>query len=787
MRPAIRFAAQTQLAGVLALAVAAASVGAGGCIARGVLLSARDGGGDEVGGPSAEAGGDARAPAGDDGDRPGDTGVDDTGDAGDAGADTIPGVFAPRPFNLSIGLDPLVDAFPTPAGIIVVRRAHIELVSRDGERLGLVTSPREITAAAFSGGRLTVADRGVVTFYAADLTVLGTARLQEACRSGAMLPSGTFVCPPTDEFQTFFWSYALGHAEGWKQSPGPFLSHVTERLVAVPGRDLLVGKSGYGFALYGASGDGVVTPWAGPIGASPGAIAFDGDPARRAVLEIGSSVFVFEIAPAGCGPETPDNCLRLDGDFIDVSTGDFLLALADGRAGAVQVLRGNSLGADVTCRQGCAFQTIDVATRAVTRSKVFRLMVGDGINSGAVVSARHDDVTDGMVLAYRSVDGERVDLLDYSSRAQPPGPLGPDASAGPAPLPPPPDSPVSGCTPSITLMDTPTRVVGAFPVAAGAVIARADGAMLVDRQGAMRALVPRPFSSDVQLAAMDEGGRLVLAGENGMFLYDADLRPLRAIPVQGGCYSMTVVRGGRALCATYLEIEGVTRLSSWALDSGTLLASVDGDLAFSPGVGLRAIPGEDAAVDAGFYYSLYLVAGDGTPSFVNRSVLGGTAGADFALHQGRADASGLPPTRLVTSSGTMLRVFGDGCLTIPGPFQSGCFLKDGEVGTLWGSQVFAALADDGRRSGDLYVLTADFPARPDAAAGDKVFRVQRIDVAGHRVISSRTTNLPFYTVKSAAVDTQCGMLLVAYAVGGPDTVPDPLISFRVDLLDYGKP
>src|SRR6185295_3559613 len=92
-------------------------------------------------------------------------------------------------------------------GIFVVWRGHVELVARDGARRALVTSPREITAAAFDGARLAVADRAAMTFYRPDLTVAATVPLVDRCEALAATAAG-FVCEPEETVQRRFSTYS---------------------------------------------------------------------------------------------------------------------------------------------------------------------------------------------------------------------------------------------------------------------------------------------------------------------------------------------------------------------------------------------------------------------------------------------------------------------------------------------------------------------------------------------------------------------------------------------------
>jgi hypothetical protein len=674
----------------------------------------------------------------------------ETGEAGDAAGNSTGGL-APRPLNVSIGYDLLVDAFPAPTGIIVIRRGHIELVSRDGAQLALITTPRDLTAATFDGTRLAAVDRAMVTFYDAGLTPLGAAPLEESCASAATI-GGAVICPPTDSQQPLFWSYGNVAAVAPIRSTLPVGYRADGPVVAVPGRNQLLALS-YQTELYGVN-DGALSALSQSPTGTTGPVAFDRDPADRMVLPTGAVSKIATFTP--------------DGDLVPHAPGEVFIAMAGDGNGHIQLLR-EAQDSVQPCRSGCSFQSIDVDTRTVMRSKDVRLLVS------GVVSARHDDAIDGMVLAYHAGDGERVDLLDFSSRAQPPGPLGPDATAGPAAVPLPEDSPLSGCVPAGPLMQTPTPILAAFPVTGGAIVVRSDGPLLLDRTGATRAEAPR--GTPVQAAAYDTG-RLVVADEGGLAVYDDGLQLLREVAVPGGCEAVTIASQGRALCQTHTEpTNSFMTMSTWSIETGTMLASVDLDPSLPALSSLRRVPNNDAAIGVGSVLSLYLLDAGGNPRFVNTSLLDEYFDGIFAFY-----GDGLPgstPVHVVLPSGSMLNVFGSGCLTIPGPSATGCFLKDGELGTVRGSQSVLALADDG--GGQLYALTASGDAAFPIAC-DGGCRVQHIDAASRRVVSSRTYAMPFYYAVSAAFDSECGMLLLTYTVGYSS-----LAVYHVDLLDVGSP
>jgi hypothetical protein len=683
---------------------------------------------------------------------------------------------------ISAGLDPLIDAFPAPNGIIVVRQGHIQLVSRDGAPLGLLTAAREITAASFDGTELVVADRAMLTAYDTSLTPLGQALIAEPCRDIDAVSSGV-VCAPNPGDAPAFWSY--GPQPGWARTAST-VEHAPiwplGRLVRVPGRDqvlILDGSSTQDWLmLCDVSASGIVTE----IASQPALtevyrrfVAFDGTQPSRLLADNGA---FFRIGPADCATSDPQHCLVLEGSLPPRSTPETLIAAAGDGAGNIQVLRAAAANGPF-CGDGCAFDSIDAATGEIRRATTFRLSVSE------TVSAHYDAVIDGMVFAYRSTDADRVVLLNFFA-GSPHTDAGPDPSSGPAPVPPPPDSPRSGCVPNTRLIDSSAQVLTAAPVPGGAIIALDGGPVKMDRNANVLASAPRAMPA---LSAVFDAGTLAIGDGQGLAFYDQDLQLLREIPVDGGCTTVALLVGGRAVCETPNNTTGFTIMTTFAVDSGDLLATnLLSPFVPKHGTRLRRVPGVDALVSdtwAASTYSLYDVAANGSVSFVNTSLTQSyvpTLPFGFS-GSGRSDPL---PVHLVAQSGSLLEIFDPDCLTTGGPFHSGCFTPDGEVGSQWGDQQLVAIEDDGQ--GGLFTIMADFAGNffsPSARCGSECLLVQHIDLGSRRVISSRMNSLG--GVLMIAADAECGMLLVVHSIEGGDPVNPSTTHYRVDLVDYGAP
>lgn len=95
---------------------------------------------------------------------------------------------------LSSGSQTLVDLFVSDAGVLLIFSDEVRLVSRDGKTIQSVKAPREVTAAAFDGKLLVVADKAKFTTYDPSLMQLTSANLAVTCSSGVLMDNSRFVC-----------------------------------------------------------------------------------------------------------------------------------------------------------------------------------------------------------------------------------------------------------------------------------------------------------------------------------------------------------------------------------------------------------------------------------------------------------------------------------------------------------------------------------------------------------------------------------------------------------------
>lgn len=298
------------------------------------------------------------------------------------------------------------------------------------------------------------------------------------------------------------------------------------------------------------------------------------------------------------------------------------------------------------------------------------------------------------------------------------------------------------------------RFVDAFFHADGLVIVHAGGALVLSREGEML----RSYESErvVESAAFD-GERLVLADQAELSVLDQNLAVSISAALVEGCASSVLVGGGRFICGPANDWDRV--FYTYDVSDGSLLGTSD-PYTYN-GVPMRQVPGLDEFISVTHDLSpsdfhLYGLTKDSRAIYINESPYHG----DFAVQLQYA-FWGDPATHVVTSGGLLLRIHDAGCE--PGSvFESGCFVKDGELGTLpldlWGyvdvregdaNTVYALAAD----SADTYYF--------DPICGQPSCTIQRIDVTRRTVVDSVTFVSPRTYVFLRPDTYAAGLALIA--------------------------
>ncbi|MDO9018308.1 MAG: hypothetical protein Q8S73_12180 [Deltaproteobacteria bacterium] len=315
----------------------------------------------------------------------------------------------------------LVDAFAVPAGIIVVTADAVVLRGRDGAEIARWTSAREITAAAFDGTYLAVADRAAMTALSPALAVLGTANVTDACAQVVFVGGARAVCGPANDWDRVFDTYQLPAMRRLNRS-APFTYHGIP-MRRVPGRDdfttVTTGLSPSDINVYRVAASHAAlymgeSPYHGAFPVT-NTYAFVGLPATHVVTVSG---VILDIYPPTCVPmdgRFGTGCFVRDGNLGTLRSGESFVALTEVSATAIAALVGTGTGfSSPACAGGCTLQRIEVAARTVTSTRAHTIA---GV--AAVVVARHDPYADRFVLGFRSGSdpfrpaGYRVELLAY--------------------------------------------------------------------------------------------------------------------------------------------------------------------------------------------------------------------------------------------------------------------------------------------------------------------------------------------------------------------------------------
>lgn len=288
------------------------------------------------------------------------------------------GLAPAMPGTVASGDGALIAVFPIPAGLVVVDQSAARLVSREGVELARFASGRQITAAAFDGTYLGIADRAVLTVVGPDLTELASGTLVESCASAVIVSDHRFVCGPDNDWDRVFYTYSLETGAEIARTTN-FFTYNGIPMKGVPGRDefitVTLDLSPSDFHLYEVDASSVVhfvneSPYHGDFAATD-VYTFIGSPATHLVNSQG---IMLRLRGTGCVPgEYGSACLVMDGELGTLATGDFYRAMARDDAGLVYALHdptGPSYS-DPLCVGGCSIERIDPAARSVVSSTTY--------------------------------------------------------------------------------------------------------------------------------------------------------------------------------------------------------------------------------------------------------------------------------------------------------------------------------------------------------------------------------------------------------------------------------
>lgn len=300
--------------------------------------------------------------------------------------DTPPGVppdLSPEAAGLFEGEGSFVALFPAARGAYVVHSDGIALVDATGTQLNAWQSPREITAAAFDGTTLGVADKSALHALDLDLVESTSVPLVETCASGVLLSSARFVCGPDNDWDRIFYVYDL--AAGTQLSVSERYTYNGIPMRRVPGTDdfITITTTTFpsDFHLYRVSGANAVdylgeSPYHGDFAANE-IFAFAGMPAHHLVTVEG---LFLRLDASGSSP----SLLMKDGTLGTLRGTERFVAFdqnAEGDEMQALVTTGSSWDEGATTYD---VQRIDVPARLVVSRRTYTL------SSSSILALRGD-------------------------------------------------------------------------------------------------------------------------------------------------------------------------------------------------------------------------------------------------------------------------------------------------------------------------------------------------------------------------------------------------------------
>jgi hypothetical protein len=325
---------------------------------------------------------------------------------------------------LTSGADKLIEAFPADTGLLVVSANAVHLLDRAGTELIQVPSPREITAAAFDGTLLVVADKARITTYDPALTVFASGDLVEACASAVLLSNSRFVCGPANDWDRIFYTYDA--LSGTLRASSKKYTYNGIPMRRVPGKDDFVtvstDSSPSDFHLYSLTGDEAQfineSPYHGDFRVT-NVYAFDASPPEHLITDAGLFLHIYG---NGCSTATnsfTSECFTKDGALGTLSGAQIFVGMdSDGAGHVFGLVDPSDTFAGNPCEKNCIAQRIDLESRAVTSQRIHTL------SASRIVVTRHDPIAAKLLVGYiKATDsyylpndpypGYQIALLDY--------------------------------------------------------------------------------------------------------------------------------------------------------------------------------------------------------------------------------------------------------------------------------------------------------------------------------------------------------------------------------------
>jgi hypothetical protein len=329
----------------------------------------------------------------------------------------------------------------------------------------------------------------------------------------------------------------------------------------------------------------------------------------------------------------------------------------------------------------------------------------------------------------------------------------------------------------VLLASGTSPLVDVFVSAAGVIVVTADAVALVDRTGAPQQMYPSP--REITAAAFD-GTSLAVFDKAFLVVLGSNLAPTSVMTaLVEVCASAAFVSADRVVCGSTKDFGR----SFYAYNAKTGAAlQTSANAATYHGLPMRRVPGKDDFVTVSVGSSpsdffLHTVDSTSKVTYIGESPYHG----DFAVSLAYS-FEGNPAHHVVTEEGLLLNIYDPTCVV--GRVTTQCFVKDGMLGTLRGTQRFIGMADDG--SNMVYGLVDGGPPTGftyrRCASG---CFAQRIDGDQRLVGAEKLYDLDVGAVVATRHDATSNALIAGFRRSGSYSPGvDPYPGYRVELLKY---
>lgn len=340
-------------------------------------------------------------------------------DASEGGAGTTPSigrnVGCTATATLWSGPETVIDVFPVKEGIVLVTPGDVVLLDRLGSRLKSYTPPRPLTAAAFDGVTMALADGAFVTAMTTALEPKGKVELKEPCQAAVMISANRFVCGPKNDWDRLFYTYDLVQLVALGVSSK--YTHKNIPMRRLPGRDHFVTP---GPNLFGVDPSGATyllgePPTGGSLKLGP-VFGFAGRPATHIV---GTDGLMAKVFGDQCDPMSTvvsfGGCFQKDGNVGTLWNEERFVALTNDETrdlmyAVVSKVPPGTFPVRPTCMGECKVQRIDPVRRMVVGQR------GADLPIASVVTTHHDQHCQMLALLYKTEGADsmtRLDLLEH--------------------------------------------------------------------------------------------------------------------------------------------------------------------------------------------------------------------------------------------------------------------------------------------------------------------------------------------------------------------------------------